>query len=542
MRNPNMAIRPFNPNTPNADIVEAIRNEASSDYQRHIPDPIKGDVKATLRALTNYQPLQNEFVSGLVNKIGLQIAKNTSWTNPLAKFKEGLVYGDTVEETQIGLLKSYAYDPRREYGEKALFGKNVPDVQSSYHTVNSERSIKLTIQRRTLMRAFTEEYGIASFISQLMEAPMTSDNFEEYQLMVSLFRQYEDNGGFFKVHVDSLAGDDDGVKARRGLRTLREFAETLPFISTHYNAAGMPVAAKPEDLTLFVTPQFKSGMDVNALAAMFNVEYGQIPYKVMTIPEADFAIPGAQAVLTTEDFFKVYDTEFYTDSQPNPAGRYENHFLHHDQIISASRFVPAILFTTGAGDVINIVDTPVSGVTDITVYDRTDAEATNLKRGDSYLVDASAISDGDNTAVILELVGAESNHTYLTQTGTMHVAIDEKATSLTIRATAEDADEIVKTRTLNVVGDRVDFWPNPSTAVDSDNDGLTEVTPEEPGFADNVVTIPTVTGVQYSLDGSPVNNGSTHTITADATVTAAARAGNELATGATASWTFVHVA
>jgi len=537
---PELAIKPWNPNTTNADIIKAIRHEASSEYQRRIPDAIKADVKGTLQQLNNYTPAWNEFVGAIVNKIGLTIARNNSWTNPLARYKKGLLdAGDTVEEIQTGLIQGYVFDPRREYGEKSLFGKHIPEVQTSYHTVNRESIYPLTVQRSTLQRAFLTDDGLAQFITQLMEAASTSDNWDEYLLTVNLFREYEANGGFFKVHVDDIgSADSTADQSRRGLRTLREYAETLPFLSTHYNAARMPVHANPEDLILITTPQFKSGLDVNGLAAMFNVNYAEVPYKTHVIPKQDIGIPGIEAFLTTKDFFQIYDTHFNTDSQPNPAGRYENFFLHHDQIISASRFVPAIAFTTGEGDVIEITNSPVTGVADIVITNSSGAPATSVERGSSYVVSADALSLGDNTASILTLAGAESNFTYLAQTGTMHVSVDEKATSLTITATAEDASSQVKTRTVNVVGDLVEFWPNPSATLDADGDGLFEVTPQGLVMdAEDKVTIPSVTGVQYKKGGVNVNNGTVHTIAAVTTFTAEARSGYELASGATASWT-----
>lgn len=537
---PEIVVKPWDPKTSNADIIAAIRHEASSEYQRRIPDEIKADVQQTLKQLNNYTPAWNEFVAAIVNKIGLTIARNNSWTNPLARYKKGLLdAGDTVEEIQTGLIQGYVFDPRREYGEKALFGKHIPEVQTSYHTVNRESIYPLTVQRSTLQRAFLSDDGLSQFITQLMEAASTSDNWDEYLLTVRLFREYEDNGGFFKVHVDDIGSPDStDAEARRGLRTMREYAETLPFLSRQYNAARMPVHANPEDMILITTPQFKSGLDVNALAAMFNVSYGEVPYKTHTIPKADIGIPGVEAILTTKDFFQIYDTYFNTDSQPNPAGRYENFFLHHDQIISASRFVPAIAFTTGEGDVIEIVDTPVTDVNDITILDSDGNEATNVERGGSYVVKAGAVSEGDNTATVLSFTGKQSNFTYLSQTGTLHVSIDEKATALVITATAEDDPSKVKTRTVSIVGELVELWPSPSTSPDDDGDGLYEVTPAEPDFADGVITIPSVKGVQYSVDGTPANNGSQVTITDEATVTAAARSGYELTSGATASWTF----
>lgn len=542
----NLAIRPWDPDTTNEQILDAIRFEASSEYQRRIPDSTKASVRDQLQRLTNYQPAWNEFVSALINKIGLQIAKNNSWTNPLARYKRGLIpFGDTIEEIQVGLIKAYTFDPRREYGEKALFGKHIPEVQTSYHTVNRENMYPLTIQKSTLQRAFYEEGGLSGFIAQLMDAPSTSDNWDEFQLMCQLFPEYERNGGFFKVHVDDLASPTaTDAEAKRSLRTLREYGETLPFLSRHYNAARMPVHADPEDMILITSPKFKSGIDVQGLAAMFNVSYAEIPQRTHVIPEENFQIPGVQAILTTKDFFVVADTYFDTTSQPNPAGRYENFFLHHDQIISASRFVPAIAFTTGEGDVIEIVDEPVTGVSSIVITNSAGAPVTNVERGQSYLVSAPAITDGNATAVSLELTGARSQRTYLVNSGAFHVALDEGdlenggVSTLTITATSTVDDTKSATRTVNVVGELAQIWPNPTVQPDADNDGLNEVVPEAPTRDGNVITIPNVAGVQYKMGAANVNNGSSHTITEETVFTAVARSGKELAPGAVASWTF----
>ncbi len=44
-------IRPFRPNTPNEDILNAIRNTASPDYQRRIPAATKASVQDNLQKL-----------------------------------------------------------------------------------------------------------------------------------------------------------------------------------------------------------------------------------------------------------------------------------------------------------------------------------------------------------------------------------------------------------------------------------------------------------------------------------------------------------
>jgi len=540
-------VRPFR-DVDNTAILNAIRNNATVDYQRRIPEATKASVEDTVQALLNYRPQMNEFIDALVNRIGLVIFKNNTWTNPYAKFKRGMLeYGDTIEEIMSGLLVAKTYIAERDYLEKDIFGVEVPEVQASYHKVNRQNYYKLTVKEPLLRRAFLSSNGLSTFVSDLMSMPTTSDNWDEFLLMTQLFNEYYTNDGFFKVNVGDIgANGSDGADARYFLRRVREIAGNLQFISRHYNAAGMPVAADPSELELFITPEANAATDVEALAAAFNIDKATMPSRTNIIPKEHFNIPGAQAVLTTRDFFVVADQRIDTTSAVNPVGLHTNYFLHHWEVVSASRFVPAILFTIESGTVINIPATPVASVAAITAIDKDGTTVTAFVRGNMYEVNTNAVTSpagGANNAVRYELVGAKSPRTRITQSGAVLVSIDEAATSLTVNAYATDTANPQTSATANFAlsGDIAQLWPIPTALSDTDTDALLEVTPDavvkDPDT--DVVVIPTVTGVQYKKDAVNVSNGSTHTITASTVFTAVARAGYELAAGATASWTVV---
>lgn len=539
---PEMDIRPLRDDVTNVEWLNAIRNEAGYDYQRRIPEATQANVQDVVQNLMEFRPLMNEFINVLVNRIGLVLFKNTLWTNPLAKFKRGmLTHGDTIEEIMTGLLEATVYDPDRDELEKEIFGAMTPEVQASYHKVNRRNRYKLTVKEPLLRQAFTSNDGLSRFITDLMSAPQTSDQWDEFLLMANLFKEYERAGGFFKVQVGDVgAQESDSNDSRFMLRRLREFANTLPFISRQYNAAGMPVAANPDELELFVTADADAAMDVEALAGAFNIDRMNFASRKTVIPAQYFGIEGVQAILTTRDFFVVADQLITTTTAQNPAALLTNYWLHHWEVISASRFVPAILFSTQPGDVIVIPDTPVTGVENVTVRDDEGTTVTSVERGTLYTVGADVTTDGVNTAVRWELEGAESTFTKLSQTGVLYVAPNESAGSLTIKAYAVDTDipQLEAEATVTVTGDLLTLWPNPSVGTDSDNDGLIEVTPEALTMDENnVVTIPAVVGVQYRKAGVAVNNGSTHEITAETTFDAVARSGHELTAG-TYTWTF----
>lgn len=540
---PKPPVRPFR-RTDNVAILNAIRNERSSDYINRIPAANKANMREVFDTIWNYTPARNEFATGLINQIGRVVGRNILWENRLAKFKIGMLeHGDTIEEYAYGLIVSETYDPSRDYLEKTLFGQEAPNVKAAFHKRNQRRMYKITINEQELRAAFTSDQtdSLYQLTVDLMNSQLTSDQVDEFILMTRLLREYYDAGGFWKVNVpDLLSGAADKDDAESFLVAVREWAETLQFVSTHYNPAHMPTVATADKLELIMTPRAKALIDVKALAAAFNVSYADIESRTTIIRPEDMNIPGAQAILTTTDFFMVADTYLESASQPNAAGRYVNHFWHHDQIVSVSPFAPAILFTsTEQSDEVVVDDPDVVGISAITAHDKDGVPTNTAVRGEYTQILGSAITDpagGLNDEVVLALTGATSEHTYISNTGTLYVGLDELADQITVNAyTTNPAPVFVGSLVLPIVGDRVNHDGLDET-VDDDTDDLDEVTPTAPTLDAGDVTIPTVTGVTYRVDGEPVTGDIT--VVGSLTVTATPDAGYVFPVGATTSWTF----
>lgn len=496
--------------TANEQLLDAIRNDSSPDYIARIPSATQAGVQAVLSALQTYRPQQNEFIDALVNKIALSIIRSTSWSNPLSEFKRGLLTGgDTIEEIMVGLIKAKTYDPNRDALERELFGSEPIEVQSNYHRLNRRDKYKVTVNQQLLMNAFNTPTGLSSFAAQIMSAPGTSDQWDEFLLMCRLFAEYERNGGYHKVKIRDISNPDSPTLAadtKSVLTKIRATAETLKFISTAYNAARMPISAQPDELILFVTPDFAATLDVEALAGAFNVEKMALSGRIITIPKEQIGIENVHAILTTKDFFVVADQVFETASQWNPASLQTNYWLHRWQVISASRFVPAIAFTTDAGDEIIKLNPPVTALEAITVTNANDETVTAVVRGERYQINTETVTDGNSDGIRYYLTGNTSPRTYVSQTGVLTVGGDEGGT-LVVNAVSTwlDPENIMRdgarqSVTLAVSGLVVlDAWPavdNPDTTADN---------------ASNVVTGISIQGVAVS----PAFNASTFTYTAD---------------------------
>ena len=456
----------------NVMILDAIRNQGSLDYQLRIPSATQAGVDSVLRNLTDYRPAWNEFESALINRIGMMIGRSKTYLNPLREFKKGLLeFGDTIEEYQVGLLKAHNYNPDHDYMEKALFGRELVEVQSNFHRINREDFYKLTINEDLLKRAFLSNDGLSKFVSDLMTAPTNSDEWDEFLLMCNLLTQYENSGGFFRITVPGVSDiNSTAEEAKRALRLVRQTGELMRFPNTHYNAARMPTFATPDDLILLTSPEFRAAVDVEALAAAFNIDKADIPYRMITLPREHVGIPDFEAILTTSDFFQVYDVKVETSSQFNPINLHTNYFWHHWQVISASRFVPSVMFTTGAGSVIDV--SPNNNIVEfnsLTVNDIDGNPVAEVAPGYWYEVVADFDGGGDETTiygVTYRVDGANSTKTFVSQRGVLKIGGQETANEISVSAWDSNGRKIGAVSISVIVpveGDNFPDWPTIST-------------------------------------------------------------------------------
>lgn len=466
----------------NATLLDGLRGSMSSQYRAKVPKATQGNLSAAVREIQRYKPHMNELIDALVNRIGMEIFRRNSWKNPMAVFKRGLMeHGDTVEEVQMGTLEAHTYNPDRDSSMSDLFGTELPDIQSSFHKITRQEYYKVTITRVMLKRAFLNNNGLSELIESLIQSATTSDNRDEFLQMTELFKIYEASNGFYRINIpDVAAAASTEIEAKAAVRSLRETVGNLEFMNPKYNAAGMEVAVDTEDLVLFVTPAFRAAMDVNALAAMFNIEYGQTVKRIINIPAWRMPSDDVQALLTTSDFFIVMDTVFETSTVENGHKLSYNYFLHHHSIISCSRFVPAIAFTTGLGTIDNEETDVTTGVSTITLDEAAITAATEVTRGVKYQLAAHGTTAlGAETAVRWQVEGNTSLMTHISSEGVLTVSgieggvvtgvAPDEVSTLTLKAITTEidpanpwAEPFTATATVEVVGESLELWPVPT--------------------------------------------------------------------------------
>lgn len=345
----------------NTTIAGRVFLSGTNDFQQRVPNPTIEGIDATSKFLFNpmNRKYLNEFIDAFVNRIGTQIVHNKSWENPLAVFKQGASrYGQTIQESAIKWIKAHAYN----VDDDTLLKVERPEAAVWYHSVNRRDRYDISIEEPDLRMAFADETGLNRLIDAIMTVPRNSDNYDEYICMVNLLGYYEANWGFFK-HQTTAAPSDEAT-GKEFLKALRAYASKLQFPTSLYSPVsaeyGIPTFAKPSELVLFITADADASVDVDTLASVFQLDKAEAKYRKIVLPE--LPISGAYAMLTTDDFFVCQDYVYANESFYNPQTLSTKYMLHHWETVSASPFVPAILFTVEQGTAVGTVTQSVTGI------------------------------------------------------------------------------------------------------------------------------------------------------------------------------------
>lgn len=342
--------------------------EASTDFQQRVPDPSQHSVAQVAQFL--FKPMNrkylNEFMDIFVNRIAGQLIRQRTFTNPLKRKREDILFGTTIQEIELDFIKAHSY--KDDWGHRIDDITNLlkvyrPDGQVAYHSVNRYDQYPISINTMELRGAFTGEYGLNQLAAKIMNVPYNSAEYDEYGYYKQIIAEHEYRHGFYK-HQAAMPVDEATGKAF--LRALREYADLFTIPSRLYNAKDVTVPVWVNDdeiptMVLYIEAKAKASLDVDTLSSVFNLDKAEVKYRIQFIDS--IPIPGAYALLTTDDFFVCADYDISNDSFFNPQTRTETWYYTVIGMYSASPFVPAVLFTTQEGTLNTTITESVTGLT-----------------------------------------------------------------------------------------------------------------------------------------------------------------------------------
>lgn len=436
------------------DIMNAIRNSASTNYQNYVPiaTPDADSIREIGAIIMDFPALQNEFLSALVNRIGRVILTSRLYENPLAMFKKGLLeFGETVEEIFVNIAKPYQYDPA--VAENTVFKREIADVRSAFHIMNYQKFYKATIQNEQLRQAFLSWDGITSLISKIVEAMYTGANYDEFQVTKYLLAKHILNGNISGVEIPAI----NATNMKPIVSTVKEASNKITFLRPEYNRAGVMNSSSKDRQYIIMSTEFDAIMDVEVLASAFNMEkaefvghrvlvdgFGEIDRDRLDILFADdpnyvpltdaeiTALNTVPCVIVDRDFFMIFDNLITFTEQYNGEGLYWNYWYHAWKTFSVSPFADAVLFVPNEQAITSVSVSPSEA--NVTAGQTVQLTATVVTENFASKAVNWTVEDGDATVTVGGLV-----------------TVDEDATgTITVRATSVYDDTKYAEATLTV--------------------------------------------------------------------------------------------
>lgn len=357
-------------NASTMDILNTIRQNASTEYQSLVPEVTKAsDIPKVGEVLYGYPALANQFLSTLVNRIASVRVKSATFNDDYVELKKGyLEFGETVEEVFVSIAKAREFSA--EKAESREFKRTIPDVKTAFHAMNYRVQYPVTIQDEDLRTAFTSMEGVQDLIARIVDAIYTANEYDEYLLFKYLMIKAIAHGKMYPVSIG------DGADMKEAAVAFRGMSNQLGFMSTKYNIAGVHTTTPRADQYIFMDAKYNAQYDVNVLASAFNMDKATFMGKLKLIDDwttfdnerfdvitanSDQIEPvtaeelalmkNVKATLVDREWFQFYDNKNEFTEKYVASGMYWNYFYNVWKTVSSSPFSNAIVFVTDDANV-----------------------------------------------------------------------------------------------------------------------------------------------------------------------------------------------
>lgn len=379
--------------------------------------------------------VMNDFVS-LLKKVVYTAVYNKTFNNPLAQLEgERMPLGNFIEDAYVNPAHARAFNVNDFAG---LLQKYEAEVAVQYLSVNSDLQYMVTLTRDKIRNAFTSwdnlEALISGYINSLYNGAYITRYNQTKGLVTAAF-----TGNNVQYQVIDNPTDEQSAKSM--IRQLRAAFSKMQIPSTRFNAwnkvKGGRMALKtwsdPEDIVVLISADVEALVDVEVLAAAFNMSKADFLGRVIVVDDFNqynddgtVAVDGSmiKAVICDRAFFKIKTQDFAMDEFYNMNNRTWQYGLNDVRMVNFSLFANAIVFATAAPTVhatkieaAESTATVVAGSKVTVPFELTPPNATDT-------VTASSSAEGKATVAIkgktVEITGVEAGDATITLTANGH--------------------------------------------------------------------------------------------------------------------------
>ena len=334
-----------------AKVFNVVRENASKVFMETLPSATEDNIQTISNILFNdaYQPMLNEFVTNLINRIGLTIVRNKTFNNPLSILRKGsMPLGTDIQDLYENPAEAEQYELSNTEMAKLLTITD-PDTHVAYYRRNRKDLYTKTISRENLQGAFVSWEKFEQYISSITTSLYSGNYIDEFQLTKALVDGAYDNN---KVIVETVNAVTDEASAKAFVKKCRSLFSKMKLPSTKYNAYSKFSGAKGKIKTwtdedrfvLIVNADLMAEVDVDVLAHAFNIENTKFLGRVIQVD--NFKNEEIQAILCDEAWFQIYENLMRFDEFYNARTMSWNEYLHVWQTYAICPFANAVVLAT----------------------------------------------------------------------------------------------------------------------------------------------------------------------------------------------------
>ena len=397
---------------------------------------------------SNYQAVQESFF-GLLKQIAYVATVTRTFNNPLAQLEgENMPLGWAGEETYINPVQGRQFDVNDFAG---ILQKYEADVKVQYLTINMDLQYPVTLTRDKIRTAFNSWRDLEEFINGIVNALYNGAYIGMFSytkaLISSAFK--ENKAQYIKVTTPS-----NEATGKAFIKKLRELYTLFQLPSQSYNAwakvggNGKPVTTwcAPEDIVVMLRADIVATVDVDVLAAAFNMDKANFIGRLITVDNFDVytddgtKIYDGQHILGfigDKAWFKIKQQDMALDMWFNPNNRSWQYYLNVVRMYNYSLFANGVIIAN---------DDPVVDATAVT----TSKTSVSVEEGADVVLDVITTPFSSN-ATITASSSAEGKAT-VSVTGkklTIH-GVDDGSATITVTATNSDTTTVTSTVSVTV--------------------------------------------------------------------------------------------
>lgn len=335
--------------------------KTNSIYHQYVPVVTEsttiGEFGAPIIDSQNLNVL-NDFI-GLLKKVVYTAVYAKTFNNPLVGLEgDRMPLGQFIEDVYVNPAKARGFNVNDFAG---LLQKYEAEVATQYLTVNSDLQYPVTITREKIRNAFTSWDQLEGLITGMVNSLYNGAYITRYNqtkgLPLAAFK-----AGAVKYEVITNPTNESTAKAL--VRKMRADYSKMQIPSTAYNAwadvkgegaFALKTWSDPEDIVILISADVEALVDVEVLAAAFNMSKADFLGRVIVVDDfsqyaddGQVAVDGSmiKAMICDKAWFKIKTQDFAMDEFYNANNRTWQYYLNDVRMVNYSLFANAKIYTT----------------------------------------------------------------------------------------------------------------------------------------------------------------------------------------------------